>query len=88
MYYADFIAKFWTDLKDHIEWNKSAIKLFPIYRVLTKQYQTFKGARWSWPFLDYLTFLGKKSSVSKWGKNHQMRLDLKSTVWDFFLAVY
>lgn len=70
MYFADFIAKFWTDLKDHIEWNKSAIKLFPIYRVLTKQYQTVKGAGWSWPFIDHFNLLEKKRSVSKYGKNH------------------
>lgn len=33
---------------------------------------------------------GKKrsSSVSKYGKNNQMRLDMKTTVWDFFLAIY
>lgn len=58
-------CKTWIDSKDHIEWDKSAIKLFPIYRVLTKQYLTFKGAGWSWPYLDYLNFLEKKSSVSK-----------------------
>lgn len=30
----------------------------------------------------------KKSSVSKYGKNNQISLDLKTTVWDFFLAIY
>lgn len=55
---------------------------------MTKQYQTVKVAGWSGPFLYYLNFLEKKSSVSKYGKNNQISLDLETTVWDFFLAIY
>lgn len=48
---------------------------------MTKQYQTVKVAGWSQPFLDFLNFLKKKkSSVSKYGKNNQISLDLKTTV--------
>lgn len=49
---------------------------------MTKQYQTLKVA--GQPFLDYFRLFKlpekKKSSVSKYGKNNQISLDLKTTV--------